>query len=158
MIRLTDARKRFLMGFVLAPLVQTAVCIPAYGDRIYRAILFMPAVPRWSMDRFVDLLRDLGVLAATAYGLAVVVGLPVLWGLRRLRFLNAPVVTAAGIAAGLGFFALFALNRSDSEMLGASALIGGALAAGPLAFSVISGLPWSLARTPVENSAESVFD
>jgi hypothetical protein len=156
--RPSDARRRFVVGFVLAPLVQTAVCLPAYGERIYTAVLLMRVAPNWSMDRLGDVLGYLALLTAIAYGLAVMAGLPILWGLRRLGYLSAPAVMAIGMGAGLLIFAFGAMATNDSQGLGLSALIGGAVAAGPLAFSVLSGLPWRIGRAPNEPSEISAFD
>jgi hypothetical protein len=156
--RLSDAQRRFVVGFVLAPLVQTAVCLPAYGERIYTAVLLMPLAPDWSMDRLGDVLGYLAILTAIAYGLAVVAGLPILWGLRRLGYLSAPAVTAIGVGAGLFILGFGAMATNDSQGLGLSALIGGAVAAGPLAFSVFSGLRWRIGRAPNESPEMSAFD
>jgi hypothetical protein len=115
----------------------------------------MEVAPHWSIQRLGEILKDLSLLAATAYGMAAVVGLPILWVLRQLRFLNAAVVTAIGISGGL--FLFLNMAAADSQHLESWALAGGAIAAGPLAFSVLSGLPWRLARSPVELSAKTFF-
>ena len=157
-VRQSEARKRFVVGFVLAPLVQTAVCLPAYGERIYRAVLLMRVAPNWSMDRLGEVLRYLALITAIAYGLAVIAGLPILWALRRLGFQSTPVVSAVGFGAGLLILVSGVVTKSDGQDLELSALIAGAVAAGPLAFSIISGLPWRFARSNDEIISEkSVF-
>lgn len=122
----------------LAPLVQTAVCLPAFGERIYRAILLMPVARNWSMHSLGDVLRRLALIATMAYGLELTVGLPILWGLRRLGYLSAPVVIGVGIAAGSLILAAGAIGENDRFILALGALVGGAVAAGPLTFSIFS--------------------
>ena len=152
---LTDRHKRFLLGLLAGPLAQMAVCMPIYAGRLLLAVRLYKFGPGGSMAVLAPLLLGFSRLALAVYGVAILLGLPTLWGLHRLRLLTAPIVTAIGVASGILIFGLCVATRGG---LGPSAYAAAILAVGPFIFSIVAGLPWSARQKDRDPHPESVFD
>lgn len=139
-----DSHRRLVMATVFAPLIVPAV---------------LAATQLVEADNHTAISLVAVFSTVIAYVGTLVIGLPVVYGLRRARMLNLLSLALAGAAAGMIIFFVFSLffgfllnSSAPFEFL--QALWGGALGLlVSLAFGALAGITWRSSGRPKTGAA-----